>query len=398
MQVDILRGKDHIGGNIIKVTDGETAILLDCGAMLPEIDQPKVEDTFDISRIGKVAAIFLSHHHGDHAGLLEKLPPEVDLFTSAETKTFMDLVDTFLGKPLRTIGRNIHILSDNQSVKVGSFEVTPVGVKHSAEGSIMFIVRSGGKGILYTGDYKTTEGFKTSGIDLMITEGTMLTRNGQAYPDEEAVEIALKKVMTETKGRIFVLQSSANIPRIHSIANANVNSRPLMQDVFLRYILEGMGHKVLISRYAFVWHRFSVNTEKPCDLLAKRLHDSREASTFGAIAKLPQAIVFLRSSMLSAMKKLINNGINISNDAFIFSIWRGYEKDPKTAALLKLFAEHGVLPQYIHTSGHADKRQIQELIQNVNPARIACVHSEDTSMISEIVGNILVEKGERIVL
>lgn len=398
MQVDILRGKEHIGGNIIKVTDGETAILLDCGAMLPEIDQPKVEDTFDLSRIGKVAAIFLSHHHGDHAGLLEKLPPEVDLFTSAETKTFMDLVDTFLGKPLRTIRRNIHILSDKQSVKVGSFEVTPVGVKHSAEGSIMFIVRSGGKGLLYTGDYKTTEGFKTSGIDLMITEGTMLTRNGQAYPDEKAVEIALKRVMTETKGRIFVLQSSANIQRIHSIVNANASSRPLMQDVFLRYILDGLGHTELTSRYAFVWLPFSKEKGENYDHIADTYCKSGKACSYKKIKKLTQAIVFFRSSMLRMLKSLIDNGMNISNDALIFSIWRGYEKDPKTAALLKLFAEHGVLPQYIHTSGHADKRQIQELIQNVNPARIACVHSEDASMISEIVGNIPVEKGERIVL
>ncbi|MEG0766882.1 MAG: hypothetical protein RR482_04125 [Clostridia bacterium] len=41
MQIDILRGREHIGGNIIKVTEGETRILLDCGAMLPEVGQQK---------------------------------------------------------------------------------------------------------------------------------------------------------------------------------------------------------------------------------------------------------------------------------------------------------------------------------------------------------------------
>ena len=83
----------------------------------------------------------------------------------------------------------------------------------------------------------------------------MLTRDAQAYADEEAVEGALKRVMRETKGRVFVLQSSANLPRIHSVVNARnaARFRPLMQDVFLKYTLEETGHGDLAAPYAFVW-------------------------------------------------------------------------------------------------------------------------------------------------
>ena len=79
MQFEILRGKEQIGGNIIKVTEGETSILLDCGALLPEIGQPKREDNYDMDRIGHVDAVFLSRHHGDHGGLIDRMPGTVTL-------------------------------------------------------------------------------------------------------------------------------------------------------------------------------------------------------------------------------------------------------------------------------------------------------------------------------
>lgn len=400
MQIDILRGKEHIGGNIIMVTEGGTSILLDCGAMLPEVGHPKKEDGFDLARIGKVDAVFLSHHHGDHAGLLEKLPQAADLYTAPETVAFMDQLDRFLGRPLRTGERNVHILRDREPIELGSLQITPIAVEHSAEGAVMFIVQGGGKRLLYTGDFKTAENLHTEGIDLLITEGTMLTRDSQAYPNEAAVERVLARVMAETKGRVFVMQSSANLPRIRSVVNARnvVSFRPLMQDVFLKYALEETGHQDLAAPYAFVWVPFSEDVEKPYDRIVKRYCADQLATSYKKIAQFSRAVVFLRPTMLNTLKKLIDQGMDISKDALIFSMWRGYEKERQTAALTELFVRYGVKPQYIHTSGHADKKHILKLIRNVNPSKIACIHSEDTGRIAEIAGGIPVESGERITI
>ena len=154
MKIEVLRGKEHIGGTIIKVTEGETSILLDCGTMLPEIGQPKKEDNFDMESIGRINAVFLSHHHGDHCGLIDKLPDEVDLYASVETVNYMNTLDMYLGRPLRLSKRNVYAMFDSESIKIGKLSVTAFHVEHSAEGAVMFLVEGGGKRLLYTGDFK----------------------------------------------------------------------------------------------------------------------------------------------------------------------------------------------------------------------------------------------------
>lgn len=397
MIVEILRGKEHIGGSILKITQGQTAILLDCGAMLPEVGQPATEDNFDLSRIGTVEAVFLTHHHGDHSGLLDKLPPEAALYASVETVNTMNTLDLYLDRPLRTAGRAVHGLFDGETAQVGELCVTAFAVEHSAEGAVMFLVEGGGKRLLYTGDYKNAEGIAPEGVDLLITEGTMLTRDGQRFPDEAAVETELRRVMRQTKGRVFILQSCTNLPRVQSVVAAcKGTSRALMQDVFMRFSLEQNDHQALTARYGFVWNPFDQQGERFYDKLMRRYFWQKAAASCKHIADYPRAVVFIRSTMVHKLREMIKEGMNITNDAFVFSMWRGYEKEPRTTALVELFRANGVQPQYIHTSGHADRQHIRALIDVVKPKRICCIHSEDADGIAALAGEIEVAEGERV--
>lgn len=387
MQAQILRGTNHIGGSIIKVTQGDTAILLDCGTMLPEIGQPKTEDNYDVSQLGQISAVFLTHHHGDHSGLLEKLPKETALYASNETLNFMNTLDTYIERPLRTGRRPICRLFDGESVSVGDLRITPFSVEHSAEGACMLLVEGGGKRLLYTGDFKRVPEACPQSVDLLITEGTMLTRGGQIYSGEKDVEEALCKVLRNTKGRVFILQSSANLPRIRTVVNARnavFPNRPLMQDVFLKYSLEQTGHRDLSSPYAFVWNGFDENRNRTYDRIATKYCKCNIATSYKRIAEFRNAVVFLRPTMAKTLQKLLEGGMDIRNDALVFSMWRGYEKDPQTAALEMPFKRYDILPQYIHTSGHADREQLKKLAEQVKPRRTVCVHSENAAEIGQL--------------
>ncbi|MBE5784445.1 MAG: MBL fold metallo-hydrolase [Clostridiales bacterium] len=402
MKIEILRGKEHIGGNIIKITAGETVILLDCGAMLPKIGEEKREDDFDISSIGRVDAVFLSHHHGDHSGLIEKLPKETALYASPETVGFMDHCDLYLGKNLRTGKRAVHGLFDNERVQVGSLFVTPFRAKHSAEGAMMFLVEGEGKRILYTGDFKESDLYAGK-LDLLITEGTMLTRDGGPYRDEDDVEAALRRLMRKTQGRIFVLTSSANIGRIRSVIGARnavcpdrigypylsgegETPRPIMQDVFLKYTLENTGHSDLAAPYAFISHKFDTAADQAYDRIAKHYCDTGTAASCRRIAAFSRAVVFIRASMTSMLQRLMEGGMDVSEDVLVFSMWRGYEEDNVVKRLVDLFKDRGAKIEYVHSGGHAERETLRAFIENCRPKNVVCIHSENAENIRSIAG------------
>ncbi len=400
MKIEILRGKEHIGGSIIKVTAGETAILLDCGAMLPKIGEEKREDDFDMSSIGRADAVFLSHHHGDHSGLIEKLPKETALYASPETVGFMDHCDLYLGRPLRTGKREVNGLFEGERVQVGSLFVTPFRTKHSAEGAMMFLVEGEGKRILYTGDFKES-GLYAGKLDLLITEGTMLTRDGNPYRDEDDVEAALRRLMRKTQGRIFVLTSSANIGRIRSVTAArnavaadggghpylHGEGRPIMQDVFLKYTLENTGHSDLAAPYAFISRKFDAASGQAGDRIAKHYCDMGAAASCRRIAAFPRAVVFIRASMAAMLQGLMEGGMDVSEDVLVFSMWRGHEEDSTVRRLVDLFKDRGAKIEYIHSGGHAEREALRAFIENCRPKSVACIHSENAENIRSIAGD-----------
>ena len=69
MKINIIRGQNQIGGNIVEISTDKTKILLDVGLELDDEKNkslPKVDGLFDYKGYD---AIFVSHYHGDHLGL-----------------------------------------------------------------------------------------------------------------------------------------------------------------------------------------------------------------------------------------------------------------------------------------------------------------------------------------
>ena len=71
LTVNILRGKNQIGENLIEISDKDTKILLECGIALnptektASIEQKITEIEYD--------AVIITHYHHDHSALL-KIP------------------------------------------------------------------------------------------------------------------------------------------------------------------------------------------------------------------------------------------------------------------------------------------------------------------------------------
>lgn len=88
MRYSILRGSNQIGGAITEIeTDAGTRVWVDFGRDLPMEDEESTDDQM-IALVQdadtRPDAVFFTHIHGDHIGLLSHIPDGVDIFVVAK--------------------------------------------------------------------------------------------------------------------------------------------------------------------------------------------------------------------------------------------------------------------------------------------------------------------------
>ena len=182
IQFIIHRGSHQIGGNCVELATQNTKILIDCGLPLDfeeqtlETQEKILEDAKEWTR--NCDAIFLSHYHADHYGLLNEAPEGTKVYTTKETAELMK-ISGFLGEDLT---KHLDIQPIENTVTVKDFRVTKFDVDHSAFGACAFLFEACGKSILYSGDIRL-HGKKgilykrlPQHVDYLFLEGTNIGR------------------------------------------------------------------------------------------------------------------------------------------------------------------------------------------------------------------------------
>lgn len=235
MQIVIHRGTHQIGGCCTEIRTDQARILIDFGDELPEPGQVSRPLELEGVTHGKpdCGGVFFTHYHGDHVGQLSRILPGIPLYMGEVAKEILSLYQQRVSahhpaataetlaaiRPLHPLGR----------VRVGDMQVTPLAVDHSAYDAYMFLIEAQGKRILHTGDYRL-HGFQGKGVltalekyvgqvDVLITEGTTLSRTGQKTVTEGDVEREAIGLLREHK-YVFLLCSSTNIDRLAAFAAA----------------------------------------------------------------------------------------------------------------------------------------------------------------------------------
>lgn len=127
-------------GNAYRISDGDTALLLDAGIPLQRIKQAL---NF---RVRDIAGCLITHAHGDHAKAAGDLSKAgVDVYTSQGT------IDA-----CRLTGHRIKPVKALQEVMIGTFAVLPFDVQHDAPEPLGFLLtsrRTGEKLLYFTDTY-----------------------------------------------------------------------------------------------------------------------------------------------------------------------------------------------------------------------------------------------------
>ena len=377
MNIIIHRGTHQIGGSVIEISTASTRIVLDFGNEL-SLDEKYTSINLDINGVTKgipdCDGIVISHYHMDHLGQLTSALPEIPLYMGELSKEIAIISAEYQDKDLylRLLGANT--FRGGEAFTIGNIHIRPLVIDHSAADSYMFVIEAEGKRVLYTGDFRM-HGLRhhileklvntyIGEVDVLITEGTSLSRDADECISEAAVLEDISSYIQDGK-YVFVMCSSTNIDRIMGIWQNMPTDKVLICDAYQKKILDTVINNVYYESSLY------------------RRHDSPLVLNKGPYPKYYMDYGFV--SLVRGTEYFISHIKEFPKDdvRIIYSMWTGYiEENLLLKNLLNTY------PSYIcHASGHVSKDDLVQLIELVDPDIVIPVHTDIPEKLERIVPN-----------
>ena len=377
MNIIIHRGTHQIGGSAIEISTKSTRIILDFGNEL-SLDEKYTSINLDINGVTRgipdCDGIVISHYHMDHLGQLTSALPEIPVYMGELSKEIALIGSEYQDKDLylRLLGANT--FRGGEAFTIGNIHIRPLVIDHSAADSYMFVIEAEGKRVLYTGDFRM-HGLRhhileklvntyIGEVDVLITEGTSLSRDADECISEAAVLEDISSYIQDGK-YVFVMCSSTNIDRIMGIWQNMPTDKVLICDAYQKKILDTVINNVYYESSLY------------------RRHDSPLVLNKGPYPKyyMDHGFVSLvrgTEYFISHIKEFPKDDVRI-----IYSMWTGYiEENLLLKNLLNTY------PSYIcHASGHVSKDDLVQLIELVDPDIVIPVHTDIPEKLERIVPN-----------
>lgn len=404
-KITIHRGTEQIGGCVTEIKTDNARIFIDFGQELPGTKTTKENLKIDGLNCGEgdCDGVFFTHYHGDHIGMFKEIKENVPLYmgecsreimltiynTLASFQNTEDNLETDEVKALKILNddKRIKTFKEKEPVNIGDIKITPYSVDHSAYDAYMFLIETDDLTILHTGDFRN-HGYRgdkliaminkyilqngNRSIDVLITEGTMMSRTSEEVMSEQEMQEIATEYFKQNK-YIFLICSSTNLDSLWSFYQASVNN--------------GMR---FYSNY-YVYEQLK-NFKKFAGSKAKKLYQFNSFYKVEFNKVLPKVNItqeqFMRErgfviviNARDSYKKWIEKFKDL-NPRIIYSMWEGY-LDEKSPAYNKELADflNSYDPEQIyklHTSGHATSKCIEEVINLTQPKKaIIPIHTEN---------------------
>ncbi len=399
MKITIHRGINQIGGCITEIQSSSgTKILIDLGHNLPDADG-QAEDEYDVPEnldrlLDRVSAVFYTHYHRDHiafeaavakkgiAQYLGHLAKLVKLkFYAHMQNTPQNAAKEKYEAAFQAV-LSFNEYYPNKTVSVGDIKITPYYVSHSAADAYMFVIECDGKNVLHTGDFRdhgylgkylygTLRRFVVKRkIDVLITEGTLLSRNDEKLISEKELQDKAYELLSRYK-YAFVLCSSTDIDRLASFCQATTRHQGRL------FIADGYQCKLLET---FTEHYFQKRNIRFFDF--SKVHEYDE-SIIPDMVKSGFTMIVRASGKFKEQLGTLMSLLPKEDTLFIYSQFQGYicpEDKAYNANTDKFVHSHDWNHEYLHTSGHASKETLARVCNLMNPhTAIIPIHTEKGS-------------------
>ncbi len=397
MKLAILRGSSEIGGSCVKITSGESSIIIDMGLPLYDKNGKRFDkkqaatvlpDVPGLYTKPYVDAILISHAHEDHYGLVYYSSKEIPIYAGRGTRMLMGISGILYGNKIPD--SRFYEIKDREPFKIGPFEITPHIVDHSAYESMSFLISAEGKNVFYSGDFRTygprkwifeefIKEYKTK-TDALLLEGTMIGGKGRDFDSEDEVLDRLTEELSKPYDRLtFAAYSSQNIGRFVSMYKACLKTKKtLVIDPYGAYILDTISktNKKIPSPLANNLKIYCVSNRVSGEIFkipGTKKYGRNKIALANILANPGKYVITDRFSVRRIFRKYLNK------PRIIWSLWSGCLEENR-----KFWDECGDEIIQIHSSGHADIDTLKRLVEVIKPEAIIPIHTQNPCLYASV--------------
>ncbi len=385
LTVAFLGGVGEFGKNMTLYACGDSAIIVDAGAMFPDEGAWGVDkilpDWAHVHEEGdRLKAIILTHGHEDHIGAVAALTQQFDVPIYGTPFT-LALVKRRLDEEEDPLTPDFHLLESGKKVQLGDIQVEGIPVTHSIPQAMALAISTPQGTVVHTGDfrfdqspldgklsdYRRFQELGEEGVLALLCDSTNSLVRGLT-PSEVVVRDGLEPIISKATGRIYISHFSSNVQRMQLILD-------LAHKANRKVTLVGRS----IVSVATVAQRVGLLKPPPNIFLdVEKLKDLQREST----------LVITSGSQgepMSALNRVVfgdNRKLTIEEkDTVIFSarIIPGSER--RVGRVVNEIYRQGasaITPKdaEIHVSGHASQEDIKLMAAWVKPHYYVPIHGE----------------------
>ena len=386
LKVIPMGGLDGIGKNMTVFEYGNDMVLVDAGLMFPDDEQPGIDlvlpdYTYVLENEDKLRGILITHGHEDHIGalpyLLMDLTRKVPIYSS---KLSLGFIEGKLAEH-KIVGTKLREVTDGSKVQLGAFDITFFSMTHSIPAAFGIHMKTPAGTLIHSGDFKLDQTpidgvrpnyaaitkFASEGLDLLLSDSTNANRPGMT-PSEASVGAALRHIIKNATGRVFVASFSSHIHRLQQVCDASVavkrkvvvTGRSMITNTKVARELGylNIADKDIIDAY---------DVDKLADDRIVVLCTGSQGEPLSALARMangehkslsirPQDTVIISATPVPGNEKIVQSIINALSKI-------GCEIYDKSKAL-------------VHVSGHGSQEELKLMLGMARPKNFMPVHGE----------------------